>query len=76
MMMDGKQKKQKTTKDIRNAAAGSQQKTKARKGNNGVLLKKYEAVMLDMFSTKPSSTSSKYEICQEALHNLGLNCQT
>ena len=70
--MDGKQKKQKTTKDIRNAAAGSQQKTKARKGNNGVLLKKYESVMLDMFSTKPSSMSisSKYEICQEALNNL------
>lgn len=68
--MDGKQKKQKTTKDIRNAAAGAQQKTKARKGNNGVLLKKYESVMLDMFSTKPSSTSSKYEISQEALHNL------
>jgi len=65
-----KQKKQKTTKDIRNAAAGAQQKTKARKGNNGVLLKKYESVMLDMFSTKPSSTSSKYEICQEALYNL------
>jgi len=68
--MDDKQKKQKTTKDIRNAAAGSQQKTKARKGNNGVLLKKYESVMLDMFSTKSSSISSKYEICQEALYNL------
>jgi len=70
-MMGEKQKKQKTTKDIRNAAAGAQQKTKARKGNNGVLLKQYESVMLGMFSTKPSSTlSSKYEICQEALHNL------
>lgn len=56
----------KTLKDAKNAAAGAAgQKTVARKGANGVLLKKFEAVMYDMFST-----SSTNDICQDALHQL------
>mmetsp|Transcript_16332 Transcript_16332/g.39076 ORF Transcript_16332/g.39076 Transcript_16332/m.39076 type:complete len:630 (+) Transcript_16332:83-1972(+) len=55
-----------SSKAARNAAAGARQKSKARKGANGVLLKKFESVMCDMFSTSISSN----EACGEALHRL------
>ena len=60
------QQQSKMSKAAKNGAAGAQQKFKARKGSNGVLLKKYETVMCDMFSTSTGSN----EICQETLHQL------
>ncbi|KAL9180768.1 hypothetical protein ACHAXT_011221 [Thalassiosira profunda] len=59
-------KKAKTAKDRRNAAAGANQRDAARKGANGVKLKKYEAVMCYVFATSPGSN----DVCQEALDRL------
>ena len=60
-----KQRKPKTAKALRNEAVGAKQKSKARKGCNGLILKKYEQVICDMFST-----GEKSDICEEALHHL------
>eukprot|EP00571_Detonula_confervacea_P003938 CAMPEP_0172326344 /NCGR_PEP_ID=MMETSP1058-20130122/56226_1 /TAXON_ID=83371 /ORGANISM="Detonula confervacea, Strain CCMP 353" /LENGTH=635 /DNA_ID=CAMNT_0013043101 /DNA_START=42 /DNA_END=1949 /DNA_ORIENTATION=- len=64
---NGQNKTPKSSKAAKNAAAGAHQKSTARKGANGVLLKKFESVMCDMFSTP---TSSKNEVSQEALQHL------
>ena len=63
---------QKTAKAARNAAAGMQNNyPNARKGANGVLLKKFEAVMCDMFSSEASSSSRSNDVvCQSALQTL------